>query len=95
MSNTEFKPVFSFSTHSSDLSTKLIVVPSGYLGQFHVIVEYGAESRWNTYFLNKSQIFERWGVEVPDVSLSKLVKEEANDMTLGAIIRRLLGIGTK
>jgi hypothetical protein len=93
MSNIEFnppKPIFCFSSVSTSEDTNLIIVPSGYLGQFHVIVEHGDSSMWNNYFLDKTQIFKRWGVEVPDISLGKLVREQANDMTLGGIIRKLL-----
>ena len=81
------KPIFAFAGGVKDEPIGLTIVPSGWPGQFHVIVEFGDSDDWNTYFMNREQILAKFGVEVPDLNLKDLTKKEGNDMTLGRQIR--------
>jgi hypothetical protein len=37
--------------------------------------------------MNKEQILQKFGIEVPDMNLKKLIHDNPNDMTLGKAIR--------
>jgi hypothetical protein len=81
------KPIFAFAGGVKDEPIGLTIVPSGWPGQFHVIVEFGDSDDFDTYFLNREQILARFGVEVPDLNLRDLTRKEGNDMSLGREIR--------
>jgi hypothetical protein len=81
------KPIFAFAGGVKDEPIGLTIVPSGWPGQFHVIVEFGDSDDFDTYFLNQEQILARFGVEVPDLNLRDLIRKEGNDMSLGREIR--------
>ena len=81
------KPIFAFAGGVEDEPIGLTIVPSGWPGQFHVIVEFGDSDDWNTYFMNKAQIRQKFGVEVPDMNLRDMARNEGNDQSFGRSIR--------
>ena len=81
------RPILAFSGGVEDEPIGITIVPSGWIGQFHVIVEFGDSDDWNTYYMNKEQILQKFGVEVPDLNLKDMCRKEPNDMTLGRQVR--------
>ena len=81
------KPIFAFAGGVEDEPIGITIVPSGWIGQYHVIIEFGDSDDFETHFMNKEQILAKYGVEVPDMNLRDLVRKEGNDMTLGHKIR--------
>lgn len=81
------KPIFAFSGGVEDEPIGLTIVPSGWPEQFHVIVEYGDSDNWDNHFMNKAQILQKFGVEVPDMNLKNMARNEGNDQSFGRSIR--------
>jgi hypothetical protein len=81
------KPIIAFAGGVEDEPIGITIVPSGWLHQYHVIVEFGDSDDWNHYYMNKEQILQKFGIEVPDMNLKKLIHDNPNDMTLGKAIR--------
>jgi hypothetical protein len=81
------KPIFAFAGGVEDEPIGITIVPSGWLHQYHVIVEFGDSDDWNHHYMNKEQIMQKFGIEVPDLNMKKILRDNPNDQTLGKVVR--------
>jgi len=85
----EVKPIFAFSGGVKDEPIGITIVPSGWSKpqMYHVIVEFGDSSDWDTHFMDADQIMKKFGVEVPQLNLRKMAHDLPNNMDLGKAVR--------
>lgn len=84
------KPMFAFGGGVPDEPIGICIIPSGWEGKYHVIVEFGDSESWDNHFMDKEQILQQFGIEVPEYTLKGIANDEPNDMSFGKRIRNLI-----